>query len=74
MIIFLTGGTGFIGKRLVGALENNNTSITLLSKVHQQGFETVVCDLKSDQVPCNSLSSPKSIQVQFTNMAVYPFP
>ena len=54
--VFITGGTGFIGKRLVRALENNNTSITLLSKVHQQGFETVVCDLKSDQVPCNSLS------------------
>ena len=49
---FVTGSSGFIGKRLVNLLEGK---IRVLSREKQPGFETVVCDLQSEVLPDNSL-------------------
>ena len=50
--IFVTGASGFIGKRLVNLLEGK---IRVLSREKQTGYETVVCDLQSEVLPDNSL-------------------
>jgi len=46
----ITGGSGFIGQRLVAALKQSGSEIRFLSRKYQ--FEdTVVCDLQSDFIP-----------------------
>ena len=52
MINFVTGSTGFIGQRLVRAIDAN---IRVLSREKQLDYETVVCDLKSELIPDNAL-------------------
>ena len=54
MINFVTGGSGFIGQRLVKALKRSGNEIRFLSRKHQ--FEdTIVCDLQSDFIPDDAL-------------------
>ena len=54
MINFVTGGTGFIGQRLVKALKWSGNEIRFLSRKYQ--FEdTIVCDLQSDFIPDDAL-------------------
>ena len=50
--IFISGSTGFIGQRLVRAIDAN---IRVLSREKQPDYETVVCDLKSEVIPDNAL-------------------
>ncbi len=56
--IFITGATGFVGKRLVKAIGPN---IRVLSRVKQPGYETVVCDLKSEVIPDNALNGVDTV-------------
>ena len=54
MINFVTGGSGFIGQRLVKALKRSGNEIRFLSRKRQ--FEdTIVCDLQSDFIPDDAL-------------------
>ena len=53
--VLITGGSGFIGNRLVRYLDNKKISIVLLSRSHETVFETIICDLKSDLIPENSM-------------------
>jgi UDP-glucose 4-epimerase len=53
--VAITGGTGFVGQRLVTALSQTQTSIRLLSRLSQPDFETVVCDLQSKIIPAGAL-------------------
>jgi UDP-glucose 4-epimerase len=53
---FITGASGFIGKKLVSALNFDSNSITVLSRNNQAGFKTVICDLQSEFIPDNSLN------------------
>jgi UDP-glucose 4-epimerase len=56
VINFITGGSGFIGQRLVEALKQSGNKIRFLSRKYQ--FEdTVVCDLQSDFIPDDALDS-----------------
>jgi UDP-glucose 4-epimerase len=48
----VTGGTGFIGRRLVSALRCN---VRLLSRFHRSNVDTVICDLKKDLIPIDTL-------------------
>ena len=48
----VTGGTGFIGLRLVSALRCN---VRLLSRFHRSNVDTVICDLKKDLIPIDTL-------------------
>jgi UDP-glucose 4-epimerase len=50
--IFISGATGFIGQRLVRAIDFN---VRVLSREKQSDYETVVCDLKSEAIPDNAL-------------------
>jgi len=50
--IFITGSTGFIGQRLVGAIGSN---IRVISREKQPNHETVICDLQSDVIPNDAL-------------------
>jgi UDP-glucose 4-epimerase len=53
MKIFLTGGTGFIGKRIINTLNGN---VVILSRKEQPDYETVVCDLQTEVIPDNVLA------------------
>ena len=44
-LFFITGASGFIGKRLTKALKGD---IRVLSRSIQSNYETVVCDDDSD--------------------------
>jgi UDP-glucose 4-epimerase len=50
--LILTGATGFIGQRLVRAIDAN---IRVLSRQKQPDYETIVCDLQSEVIPDNTL-------------------
>jgi UDP-glucose 4-epimerase len=56
--IFITGATGFVGKRLVKAIDSN---IRVLSREKQPDYETVVCDLKSEVIPDNALDGVNTV-------------
>jgi UDP-glucose 4-epimerase len=50
--ILITGATGFIGQRLVGAVDDN---IRVLSREKQPDYETVVCDFEKEDIPKSAL-------------------
>jgi UDP-glucose 4-epimerase len=50
--ILITGATGFIGQRLVNAI---NGDIRVLSRVKNPDLKTVICDLQSDVIPNDAL-------------------
>jgi UDP-glucose 4-epimerase len=57
-IIFISGATGFVGQRLVRAIDSN---VRILSREKQPNFETVVCDLKSEVIPDNALDGVSTV-------------
>jgi nucleoside-diphosphate-sugar epimerase len=54
LISFISGGTGFVGRRLVSALQQAQVEVRLLSR-KKQNKDTVLCDLKLDLIPDNAL-------------------
>ena len=58
MISLITGATGFVGKRLVGAIDG---PIRILSRKNQSNYETVICDLQSEMVPNDALDGVGTI-------------
>jgi UDP-glucose 4-epimerase len=48
----ITGATGFIGRRLISAV---NGEIRVLSRAKHSDFETVICNLQSDVISDNAL-------------------
>ncbi len=54
--VLVTGGTGFIGQRLIAALLTEQVSLRLLSRSEHPDFETVVCDLQSERIPDDAFS------------------
>jgi len=60
VISFVTGGSGFIGQRLVSALKQSDSEIRFLSRKCQ--FEdTVVCDLQSEVIPDHALNNVNTV-------------
>jgi len=53
----ITGGTGFLGQRLVGLLSTFECNIRLISRKVNPEFETVVCNLGVDKIPLSALES-----------------
>ena len=49
--IFVTGATGFIGRRLMVRLQGQETKVKVLSRFPHPDYETVVCDLQKDSIP-----------------------
>jgi UDP-glucose 4-epimerase len=52
--ILVTGGTGFVGQRLVVALQKKQVYVCLLSR-NKQNKDTIICDLKVDRIPNDAL-------------------
>jgi UDP-glucose 4-epimerase len=50
----VTGSTGFVGRRLVMAIDTN-TNIKILSRKKQLDFETIVCDFERGGISPNAL-------------------
>ena len=60
MISFVTGGSGFIGQRLVSALKQSDSEIRFLSRKCQ--FEdTIVCDLQLEDIPDQALNNVNTV-------------
>jgi nucleoside-diphosphate-sugar epimerase len=55
MKILVTGATGFIGRRLLAKLNNQEKKIKVLSRKPYPGFDTVICDLHSNKIPNDAL-------------------
>ena len=55
---FITGATGFVGQRLVKALDGE---IRVLSRTRQSNYETVICDLQSDAIPNDALNEVDTV-------------
>ena len=55
---FITGASGFIGHKLVKALDGK---IRVLSRINQSNYETVVCDLRSDSIPKDSFNGVDTV-------------
>lgn len=51
---FITGATGFIGKRLISAIEGN---IVVLSRSWHAKYKTINCDLQNEQIPDHALEN-----------------
>jgi len=58
---FITGSSGFVGSRLINALKMQSSNLRLLSRNNQPGFDTIICDLQSEQLPKNSLKGVHTI-------------
>ena len=52
--ILLTGSTGFVGQRLIMALDAN---LRIISREKQPSFETIVCDFENDSIPQDALKN-----------------
>lgn len=61
--LFLTGVTGFIGRRLVSILKDrcDGGIIRVLSRHQCSQYETVVCDLESEIIPENALDGVDTV-------------
>ena len=50
-VTLITGGTGFVGQKLVQNLDHSGIGIRLISRKAHSNYESVVCDLKDAHVP-----------------------
>jgi UDP-glucose 4-epimerase len=57
-IIFISGATGFIGQRLVRAIDSN---VRLLSRKKQSDYDTIVCDLQSENISDQALNNVNTV-------------
>ena len=58
MTSFITGATGFIGKRLLRA---GLSEVRILSRQPHPMYETVVCDLRSVEIPVDTLDGVDTV-------------
>jgi len=59
--VLVTGASGFIGSRLVRALEKKRVTVRVLSRVKQENLETVICDFESDPIPDETLNGVDTV-------------
>ena len=59
--LLVSGDTGFVGSRLVSALEKRKASISLLSRTIQTSFETFICDFEKEKIPPSALESVDTV-------------
>lgn len=53
MITLITGGSGFIGKRLAGVVDGE---IRMLAREKNPGYKTIICDLEKDNIPIEAFT------------------
>jgi len=57
----VTGGTGYIGSRLIKYLVSNHVQVRVLSRNSIQDVETILCDFEKEEIPSNALDSIDTI-------------
>ena len=57
----VTGASGFIGKRVVKALEKESIPFALVSRKQISGYKTVICDLEFETIPIEILNKIHTI-------------
>ena len=62
MISLVTGGSGFIGARLLVLLAHYKYKIRLLSRSANLNYETIICDFEREPIPQDAL---KSVDIVF---------
>jgi len=60
-MVLVTGGTGFIGRRLVNGLEASGADCILLSRDAVKGHKTIVYDLLKDRINKDDLNGVETI-------------
>jgi len=60
-MVLVTGGTGFIGKKLINGLVASGCEFTLLSKEVVEGRKTLICDLLKSRLNGADLKGVKTI-------------
>jgi UDP-glucose 4-epimerase len=56
--VLITGSTGFIGKVLIQAI---NSEIRIISRLDNPDYETIICDLYTDEIPIKSVNGIDTI-------------
>ncbi len=59
--IFITGASGFVGQKLVSAINTKKNTLRVLSRSNLPGIETVVCDLQSGNIPDDTLKGVDTV-------------
>ena len=57
-VSFITGATGFIGRKLIGVVGGE---IRVLSRVKHSDYDTIVCDLQSEVIPDQALNNVNTV-------------
>jgi len=57
----ITGATGFVGKKLVSALQCKRERVRSISRNLQVDYETVVCDFEKEVIPQSALESINTV-------------
>ncbi|MES9899866.1 MAG: NAD-dependent epimerase/dehydratase family protein [Sedimenticola sp.] len=57
----VTGGTGFIGQRLLASIIFSGCSTLTLSRSPHPSVETIICDLVKDEIPIDALDSVDTV-------------
>jgi len=55
--VFITGASGFIGKKLVSYLALNGVNMRLLSRQSNLDYESIICDIEKEKIPASALKS-----------------
>lgn len=59
--ILISGSSGFIGKKLLRALEKDQSKIRVISRQLQSGLETIRCDFLNDPIPSDAFKGIKTV-------------
>ena len=59
--IFISGASGFVGQKLVSAINTKKNTLRVLSRSNLPGIETVVCDLRSGNIPDDALKGVDTV-------------
>jgi UDP-glucose 4-epimerase len=59
--VFVSGASGFIGKKLVLALEKDNCHIRVLSRKFEMKHETIICDLENASLSKGALNGIRTV-------------
>ncbi len=57
----ITGGTGYIGSRLIKYLVSNNVQVRVLSRNNITDVDTILCDFEREDIPIASLDNIDTI-------------
>jgi len=61
MKILVTGGTGFVGCRLLNLLDAPENKIYILSRKIHPKFKTIVCNFEQDEIPLSIFNSVDTV-------------